>query len=247
MESRFIKAERDTKLKLNYDAGNIISPKVHSVGVLALGSYLENHGPVLPIDTDIKIASYLALNASIKTGAKFIGTVYPATEYPYVKHGIHVSVKDLIENIVSIMKLANKYIGIDKSVIVNAHGGNLPLKKHINVIERETGMKIVMNNKIVEIEGPHAGSGETSLGYVIGIADVERMNEIDFKKYPEIGMVGLKSARKLNKKIDEGAKIVEKEGVKINPKLGRKLLNIALNDIINDIKHLIRMDKNETK
>ncbi|MDI6645354.1 MAG: creatinine amidohydrolase, partial [Methanobacteriaceae archaeon] len=68
-------------VKLRYSAGNIISPEVHKIGVLAIGSHLENHGPCLPIDTDAKIASHLALQAALRTGAKFLGVLYAATEY----------------------------------------------------------------------------------------------------------------------------------------------------------------------
>ncbi|MGZ7047024.1 MAG: 2-amino-5-formylamino-6-ribosylaminopyrimidin-4(3H)-one 5'-monophosphate deformylase, partial [Methanobacterium sp.] len=41
-------------MKLNYSSGNVISKKVHEVGILAIGSHLENHGAALPIDTDSK-------------------------------------------------------------------------------------------------------------------------------------------------------------------------------------------------
>ena len=39
---------------LRYDSGNVISSKVHGIGILAVGSHLENHGAALPIDTDPK-------------------------------------------------------------------------------------------------------------------------------------------------------------------------------------------------
>ena len=37
--------------ELRYRAGKIKNPRVHKIGVIALGSHLENHGPALPIDT----------------------------------------------------------------------------------------------------------------------------------------------------------------------------------------------------
>ena len=84
-------------VQLRYESGNVISPEVHQIGILALGSHLENHGAALPIDTDAKIASYMALEASFQTGAKFLGVLYAATEFPYIKHGIHISVEELVE------------------------------------------------------------------------------------------------------------------------------------------------------
>ncbi len=46
-------------IKLRYSSGNIISPDVHKIGMLALGSHLENHGAALPMNTDSKIAAML--------------------------------------------------------------------------------------------------------------------------------------------------------------------------------------------
>ena len=76
-------------VELNLDAGNIISEDVHRIGILAVGSHLENHGPALPIDTDAKIASYVALEAALRTGARFLGVLYAASEF-YDKKGIQM-------------------------------------------------------------------------------------------------------------------------------------------------------------
>ena len=66
--------------ELRYRAGNIRDPGVHKIGIIALGSHLENHGPALPIDTDAKIAAHIAFESSLKTGAKFLGIIFPAYE-----------------------------------------------------------------------------------------------------------------------------------------------------------------------
>ena len=77
--------------ELRYRAGNIRNPEVHKVGIIALGSHLENHGPALPIDTDAKIGAHIAFQSSLKCGAKFLGIIYPAYELDEIDHGIHVS------------------------------------------------------------------------------------------------------------------------------------------------------------
>ncbi|MBO7731294.1 MAG: creatinine amidohydrolase, partial [Methanobrevibacter sp.] len=41
-------------VELRVNAGNVKNPNVHKIGIIALGSHLENHGPALPIDTDAK-------------------------------------------------------------------------------------------------------------------------------------------------------------------------------------------------
>ena len=78
-------------VELRVNAGNVKNPNVHKIGIIALGSHLENHGPALPIDTDAKIASYIAFRAALESGAKFLGVIYPAHKINEIHHGIHVS------------------------------------------------------------------------------------------------------------------------------------------------------------
>jgi len=227
-------------VKLRYSSGNVISPEVHKVGVLAIGSHLENHGACLPIDTDAKIASYLALQAALRTGAKFLGVLYAATEYDYVKHGKHIKPQELVEKrLIPTLASAKKCLELEKIVLVNGHGGNRPLFPYISEIEKKLELTIKVNNKIVEIEGPHAGTGELSIGDVLGLVDKSKLEKhCDFDKYPEVGMVGLKDARIADKGIDQGAKLVESQKVSIDINYGEKLLQTALEDIIKDIENI---------
>ncbi|MDI9614066.1 2-amino-5-formylamino-6-ribosylaminopyrimidin-4(3H)-one 5'-monophosphate deformylase [Methanothermobacter sp.] len=228
-------------VELNLDAGNVISGDVHRVGILALGSHLENHGPLLPIDTDAKIASYVALEASLRTGAKFLGIIYGATEFPYVKHGIHVDRDELLEgDLKPALRKARKRLNIDATVIVNGHGGN-QLEDFIEDLMDELDMEIIWNNRIVEIEGPHAGSGELSAGIILGIADLRRLEECRPELYPEIGMIGLREAREANKGIDRAARICEKEGINPDPVLGQRILDDAIESVISDVRELLEM------
>jgi len=229
-------------VKLRYSAGNVISPEVHKIGVLAIGSHLENHGPCLPIDTDAKIASHLALQAALRTGAKFLGVLYAATEYDYVQHGKHISPHELAyKRLLPTLKASKKSMELEKIVLVNGHGGNIPLISYLKDIETETGLEIVFNNKIVEIEGPHAGSGELSIGKILGILDESVLDEqCNFQKYPEVGMVGLNKARKIDEGINKGACLLEKEGISIDIEKGYDMLETAIEDIITDIKNLLK-------
>ncbi|MGO9386743.1 MAG: 2-amino-5-formylamino-6-ribosylaminopyrimidin-4(3H)-one 5'-monophosphate deformylase [Methanobacterium sp.] len=228
-------------VELRYSSGKIVSPKVHTVGVLALGSHLENHGAALPIDTDSKIASHLALQAALKTGAKYLGILYTATEYDYVQHGTHVTIKILVENnLKPTLQNAQKYLEIEKIVLVNAHGGNYPVKNYLKQLGRELNLEIVFNNKIVEIEGAHAGTGELSIGAMLGIVDADRLNEhCNFEEYPEVGMVGLKEAREASEGINRDAQEMESTGACVDLEQGEYLLEIAIEDIIGDIIKLI--------
>ncbi len=228
-------------VELRYSSGKILSPDVHKIGIMAIGSHLENHGAALPIDTDSKIASYLAFQASIRTGAKFLGILYAATEYDYVKHGVHLPVNVLVEKeLVPTLRNARNNLNLEAIVLVNGHGGNVPIKDYLDDIGGELGLKLIFNNKIVEIEGPHAGTGELSMGVILGMVDESRLKEhCQFDTYPEVGMIGLQRARYQNKGIDEGACLVEEQGVCVDRKLGESLLENAICDIINDIKNLL--------
>ena len=225
-------------MQLRLSSGNVLNEKVHKVGVIALGSFLENHGVALPIDTDIKIASYIALKASILTGAKFLGVVIPSTEYEYVKHGIHNKPEEVYHYLRFLINESKK-IGVEKFLIVNCHGGNVLIENFLKDLEYEFGVKVEMIN----ITFTHASTEEVSVGYVIGIAkaDEDTLKEHNnFKKYPEVGMVGLKEARKNNKAIDEEAEVVEKFGVNLDKKLGEKILNEAIEKVVEKIKEMIR-------
>jgi len=228
-------------IKLKYESGKVMSEKVHQIGIIALGSHRENHGSALPIDTDSKIAANVALNVATKTGATFLGIFYGATEYDYVKHGIHLKKEDLINNqIIPQLLNAKKLLNISKVIIVNGHGGNNLIINEIKDISNKTGLKIVFNNSIIEKEGPHACTGELSMGKVLGFVDEEKIIEHgNFDKNPEVGMVGLKLARENEPIIDEEARFIEKNGFKIDEDIGRKLLDDAEKNIIENVKSLL--------
>ncbi|MDI6645242.1 MAG: 2-amino-5-formylamino-6-ribosylaminopyrimidin-4(3H)-one 5'-monophosphate deformylase, partial [Methanobacteriaceae archaeon] len=180
----------------------------------------------------------------LRTGAKFLGVLYAATEYDYVKHGKHISTMELAyKQLVPTLKSSKKSMDLEKVVLVNGHGGNFPLISYLNDVEKKTGLEIIFNNKIVEIEGPHAGSGELSIGKILGMTDESQLDEhCNFQKYPEVGMVGLNKARKLNKGINEGACLIESQGIFIDVEKGYDLLETALKNIVEDIRNLLIVD-----
>jgi 2-amino-5-formylamino-6-ribosylaminopyrimidin-4(3H)-one 5'-monophosphate deformylase len=125
-------------------------------------------------------------------------------------------------------------------VLVNGHGGNIPLIDYIEEIENELDIKIIFNNRIVEIEGPHAGTGELSMGSILKMVDESKLSEhCNFQKYPEVGMVGFKEARNIDEGINQGAKTVENEGVCIDENLGNYLIEEAVESIVEDVIRLL--------
>ena len=226
--------------ELRYRAGKIRDPGVHKVGIIALGSHLENHGPALPIDTDAKIASHIAFQSSLLTGAKFLGIIFPAYELDTIDHGIHVSLDELKENVINTLNQAKKFLNIEKVVIVNAHGGNIPLMAELWDIEYKTELSITFNNKVISSEGPHGGSGELSMAKVLGIIDdSEVVNQANVNKYEEVGLYGFKQARHDDPNIEEGARDVEENGVYVDEEYGERLFNLSINSVIFDVEKLL--------
>lgn len=226
--------------ELRYRAGKIRDPGVHKIGIIALGSHLENHGPALPIDTDAKIGAHIALRASLETGAKFLGIIFPAYELDTIDHGVHVSLDVLKENVINTLNSAKKFLDIEKVVIVNAHGGNIPLMTELWDIEDKTGLVIAFNNKVISSEGPHGGSGELSMAKVLGILDENEIeNQANVNEYEEVGLYGFKQARRDDPNIEDGARDVEENGVYVDEEYGNRLFTLAINTVIFDVEKLL--------
>jgi 2-amino-5-formylamino-6-ribosylaminopyrimidin-4(3H)-one 5'-monophosphate deformylase len=226
--------------ELRYRAGNIKNPQVHKVGIIALGSHLENHGPALPIDTDAKIGAHIAFQASLLTGAKFLGIIFPAYELDTIDHGIHVSLEELKENVITTLNSAKKFLDIEKVIIVNAHGGNIPLMAELWDIEDQTDLTIIFNNKVISSEGPHGGSGELSMAKVLGIINEDEVvNQANVHEYEEVGLHGFSQARRDDPNIEEGARDVEENGVYVDEEYGERLFNLAINSVLLDIEKLL--------
>ena len=226
--------------ELRYRAGNVKDPGVHKIGIIALGSHLENHGPALPIDTDAKIGAHIAFQASLETVAKFLGIIFPAYELDEIDHGVHVSLDELKENVINTLNSAKKYLNIEKVVIVNAHGGNIPLMAELWEIEDKTDLAIVFNNKVISSEGPHGGSGELSMAKVLGIINENEIeNQANVNEYEEIGLYGFKKARENDPNIEEGARDIEENGVYVDEDYGKRLFNLAINSVLLDVEKLL--------
>lgn len=226
--------------ELRYRAGKIRNPHVHKIGIIALGSHLENHGPALPIDTDAKIAAHIAFQSSLESGAKFLGIIFPAYELDTIDHGVHVSLDVLKENVINTLNSAKEFLDIEKVIIVNAHGGNIPLMTELWDIEDKTDLSIIFNNRIISSEGPHAGSGELSMAKVLGILNENELeNQANVHEYEEVGLYGFNQARKDDPNIENGARDVEENGVYVDEEYGKRLFTLAINAVLFDVEKLL--------
>lgn len=209
-----------------------------TVGILAMGSHREKHGAALPQDTDAKIAEYIAEQTGEETDTPFLGTLDSAYEYPEIDTGDHQKIDEVIAELKTELQKA-KENGFEWIVIVNAHGGNLELEKHLDEIREEVGIGLRMDSKICQIEGPHAGTGEVSIGAVIGITDESKIKEHNnLDNHPEIGFWKFEEAREKYSWAEEHAKKVIEEGVEIDRTLGRKLLRKAIDSAVRNVREL---------
>lgn len=209
------------------------------VGVMALGSHEERHGAALPLDTDARLASHVAQEAAKRTGAKFIGVLRSSHELPGIDTGKHQPLEKVIGELRAALKNARSSARVKAVVIVNGHGGNDPLLEKLPALEAELGMRLVFNNTLIELEGPHAATGELSMGAAAGMVDSAKLvDHADFARHPEVGFVGLREARRRYDWAEQQAQEVEKLGVRVDKFLGEKLLECAVIDVINDIHEL---------
>ena len=153
---------------------------------------------------------------------------------------MHVSLDTLKENVIDTLNSAKKFLDVEKVVIVNAHGGNIPLVAELWDIEDKTDMAIVFNNKVISSEGPHGGSGELSMAKVLGIINEDEVeNQANVREYEEVGLHGFTQARKDDPNIEEGARDVEENGVYVDEEYGERLFNLAINSVILDVEKLL--------
>lgn len=208
------------------------------VGIIALGSSREHHGAALPLDTDTKIAEYIAKEATKETNAEFLGTLNSAYELPEIETGEHQTMNELIGELKDKIEWA-KAQDFEGIVLVNAHGGNQKLEEYLEEIEKETKVELKMDSTVCRIEGPHAGTGELSIGSIIGITDESSLDEhLDLKNYPEVGFAGMEKVRKKYDWAEEHAQDIVKEGVEVDKLLGRLLLGSSIASAINRIYEL---------
>jgi 2-amino-5-formylamino-6-ribosylaminopyrimidin-4(3H)-one 5'-monophosphate deformylase len=200
---------------------------------------VERHGAALPPDTDIKLASHVAQEAAKRSGAKFIGMLYSSYELPGINTGVHQTLDTLLDELTTALSNAERMLGIKGAVLVNGHGGNNCLREKLPALEDELGLRLAFNDTLTKIEGPHATTGELSMGVVLGITDLSKLAEhTDFARHPEVGFVGLLEVRRRYPWAENQAQEVMRLGIRADRYLGEKLLECAIADVVNTIHEL---------
>ncbi len=214
------------------------------VGIIAIGSHEEDHGPALPPDTDARIAYHIGRKTAEKTSAEFLGTLNSSHEFLDIDTGNHQPLQEVLEELEQIIQ-KSKDLGFEALLLVNAHGGNQKLEDHIKRLQKKTKIKLKMDSTICQIEGPHAGTGEVSVGAVLGMVDETKVDEqSNVEKYPEVGFAGFDHIREKYEWAEEHAQEILNEGVKIDEELGEKLLDSAVTSAVEKIRNFERETEN---
>lgn len=221
---------------------------------LPWGSF-EQHGPLLPPDTDISIANYFSkeLNLLYKDSVLLPSISYGlASEHNGFDNSITselFSTTMYMENLLT--EIGKVYSDAKLIVIVNGHGGNKGLAStlvsHMNYKNSEYPRYIAITAepkkdlvlKLFDMSGPHADSVESSI-----------LSFIDFNikegkyKLSEINGNSVRShslALFTTKKISINGIITPSEVVEINREKGKELAKNILSDIQNEINKTLEL------
>ncbi|MCG6911952.1 MAG: creatininase family protein [Deltaproteobacteria bacterium] len=149
--------------------------------LLPVGS-IEQHGPHLPLDTDAYDANYLALRvAEACSDPKPLVLPYIPYGVAYHHHGFKGTVSisnDVLAKLVYDIGMSASHNGINKLVIINAHGGNSPaLNYAAQMINRDAHVFVCVDTGETSdvdiyalIDTPndvHAGEMETSTSLAV--------------------------------------------------------------------------------
>lgn len=206
------------------------------IGIVSVGSHEEKHGPALPLDTDARIAEHIGRETAARTNAEFLGTLHSSHEFLDIDTGNHHPIEEVVQELRE-MTIKSKDFGFEAILIVNAHGGNQKLENHLDNLEEELEVKLEMDSHICDIEGPHAGTGEISIGAVIGITDEAKIGEQnEIEKHPEIGFIGFENVREKHDWAEEHAQEIMDNGIEIDEELGKELIESAVSSAVKKIR-----------
>ena len=134
--------------------------------IIPLGS-IEQHGPHLPVTTDILIAEYLANQISKKIPAHVLPGIPYGVSYEH-KPFFNISISnDLLSDLLTQICVSLGESGFSSVIILNGHHGNMGVLQYVpqKVASRSPNLSVFGINywNLIEREFDHAGFAETSL------------------------------------------------------------------------------------
>jgi creatinine amidohydrolase/Fe(II)-dependent formamide hydrolase-like protein len=170
--------------------------------IFSVGNANEAHGYALPRDIDSRQAKWIAINASNKAGARYVGHI------PYSTDRVgdiainwspnYIPLDKFFEKSIQFMKyhidLLHDYgIAFEKIVICNFHGGNIFPRRTVREMKKELGYKVKafgpfdldlnsadqekINYWLVKrgVKPGHADTTEHSIAAVLGLVDYQKL------------------------------------------------------------------------
>jgi creatinine amidohydrolase len=149
-----------------YDLSNYEIKNNKKRVIIPLGS-IEQHGPHLPITTDIIIADYLANQISKKIPSYVLPDIPYGVSYEH-KPFFNISISnDLLSELLSQICISLGDSGFTYVIILNGHHGNMGVLQYVpqKVAENNERVNVFGINywQFIEREFDHAGFVETSL------------------------------------------------------------------------------------
>jgi len=209
--------------------------------IIPLGS-IEQHGPHLPVTTDILIAEYIANQISKKIPAYVMPGIPYGVSYEHESF-FNISISsDLLSELLTQVCISLAENGFRSIIILNGHHGNMGVVQYVpqKVASKNPKLNVFSINywNLIEREFDHAGFVETSLMLSINPKLVQ-MNKAK-RGYSDKKRLHATYSTFLN---NPSSFKITKNGVwgdptKANSSDGRKIMSTAIKNIIRSIKEL---------
>ncbi len=191
----------------------------------------EQHGPHLPLDTDIRIATALAEGLATKFDEGQLMVTPPLTITASGEHAsfpgtLSIGSEVFEQVVIELVRSADWSAGV---VLVNGHGGNrVPVERAVQVLRAEQRNVLAWWPKIAGGDA-HAGNSETSLMLAIA-PDLVRMHRAEVGNTEPLADI-------LDEMLEGGVRAVSPNGVLGDPRHatashGRNLLTHLAIDLV---------------
>lgn len=191
----------------------------------------EQHGPHLPLDTDIRIATVLAegLAAKFDEGELLVTpplTITASGEHASFPGTLSIGTEVFEQVIIELVRSADWSAGV---VLVNGHGGNrIAVERAVRVLRSEQRKVLAWWPRIADGDA-HAGDSETSMMLAIA-PDLVRMHRAEIGNVEPLADI-------LDEMVEGGVRAVSPNGVLGDPRHasashGRNLLTHLAIDLV---------------